>query len=350
MELIKPKKLKKGDTIAIIAPSGGLGAIFPHRVDNGIKALRDLGFQIKEYPTVRKISDLGDSGNPDERAKDIHDAFEDKKIKAIICSIGGIAANSVLNKIDYNIIKKNPKIFCGYSDITLLHHAFLKKAGLITFYGPCLMTQFGEYPKPWDYTEDYFYKSLIKGNLNQIEPSKKWTDEILDWNEKKDLERPRKLFDNEGYIWLKKGKVIGKITGGCLYSLLQLKGTKYEPDYNKKILFIETPEGQNFNKGEPLEYVNAQLRDLMNSGVFDRISGLIVGRPFRYNKEEIQKFKKIILDNTKEYNFPILYGVDIGHTDPMITLPLGVEVTLDSSKNLFKINEQGVITNFFEDN
>jgi muramoyltetrapeptide carboxypeptidase len=350
MELIKPKKLNKGDTIGIIAPSGGLGAIFPHRVDNGIKALRDLGFQIKEYLTVRKISDLGSSGSPDERVKDIHDAFEDKKIKAIICNIGGITANSILDKINYNIIKKNPKIFCGYSDITLLHHAFLKKADLVTFYGPCLMTQFGEYPKPLDYTKDYFYKALIEGNLNQIEPSKKWTDEVLDWNEKKDLKRPRKLFNNDGYIWLKEGKAIGKITGGCLYSLLQLKGTKYEPDYNKKILFIETPEGQNFNKGEPLEYVNAQLMDLVNSGVFDKVSGLIVGRGFGYTEKERQKFKEMIKDYTRNYNFPVLFNVNIGHADPIITLPLGVEVTLDSSKNLFKINEQGVVTNFFADN
>ncbi|MBM3199490.1 LD-carboxypeptidase [Candidatus Woesearchaeota archaeon] len=340
--MIKPKKLSKGDTIAIIAPSGGLGGLFPHRVDNGIKALIDLGFKVKEYPTIRNFKD-GKSGTEQERIKDLHDAFKDKIVKAIVCNIGGLSANSILDKIDYNLIKKNPKIFCGYSDITLLHLAFLKKVKLVTFYGPCLMTQFGEYPKPLPYTTQYFLKALFGGNIGKIAASETWTDEFLDWGQKKDLERPRRLVSNkEGFIWLQRGKVTGKIIGGCLYSLLQLKGTEYDVDYKDKILFIETPEGQSFAKGEPLAYVDTQIMDLRNAGVFDKIKGLIIGKGFGYTEEEREKFKQIVVHHTKDYEFPVLFNVNIGHTDPMITLPLNVKISLDSEKDMFRIDEEGV--------
>ncbi|MEK6936207.1 MAG: S66 peptidase family protein [Nanoarchaeota archaeon] len=340
--IIKPKRLNIGDTIGVIAPSGGNGAIFPHRVENGVKALENLGFKVKLFPTTKNICGLGKSGSEEERLKDLHDAFKDKEVKAIICNIGGICTNSILNKIDFELIKNNPKIFCGYSDITNLHHAIQKKTGLITFYGPCLMTQFGEYPKPLEYTINSFMDNLVKGKNEEIKPSEKWTDEILDWFKKDDLIRPRELIKNNGYKWIKNGRITAQITGGCLYSLLQLKGTKFEPEYKDKILFIETAEGQIFRKGDPLEYVDAQINDLKNSGVFEKILGLIVGRPFGYTEEERKIFEKIIKDQTKNYNFPVLFNVDIGHTDPLITLPMNVKVLLDSSKNIFKINESGV--------
>ncbi|MFH1889791.1 MAG: S66 peptidase family protein [Nanoarchaeota archaeon] len=339
---LKPQKLKKGDTIGIIAPSGGNGALFPHRVKMGIKALEELGFKVKVYPTSKKIINLGISGSEKERLKDIHDAFLDEDVKAIICNIGGISANEIMGKLDFDLIKSHPKIFSGYSDISLLHHAILKKTGLVTFYGPCLMTQFAEFPSPLEYTLNSFLEILVEGFKGEIKASEEWTDEVLDWSKKDDLKRPRKLLKNEGYEWIKDGNATAKIIGGCLYSLLQLKGTSYEPDYKDKILFIETPEGQTFRKGEPLEYINAQVTDLKNSGVFDKIKGLIVGRGFGYTVEERLKFKEIISNKTKEYDFPVLFNANIGHADPIITLPFDVSVTLDSSKNLFRINEPGV--------
>lgn len=341
--LIIPPKLNKGDTIGIIAPSGGNGALFPHRVENGVKALKNLGFRIKIFPTAQNVTDLCKSGSEEERLRDLHDAFKDKEIKAIICNIGGICANSIMGKLNFELIRANPKIFCGYSDITLLHHAILKKTGLITFYGPCIMTQFGEYPVPQEYTLKSFIKILSEGYVGEIKASEKWTDETLDWSKKEDLERPRKLLKNEGYLWIKEGSATAKLTGGCIYSLLQLKGTAYEPDYQNKILFIETPEGQIFKKGEPMEYVDAQITDLKNSGVFDKIKGLIIGRGFGYTEEETKEFKKIIIHQTEGYNFPVLFNANIGHADPIMTLPLNIEVTLNSSKNLFQINESGVI-------
>lgn len=339
---MKPSGLNKGDTIALLSLSTGLAGIFPHRLDKAKKFLESEGFKIKEYSTTREFLD-GKAGTPEKRAKDLMQAFNDKKVKAIICTIGGMHANEIVPLLDYELIKENPKIFCGYSDISVLHGAIFTKTGLTTFYGPAALTQFGEYPRPMDYTLDYFYKALTGlGEISVIEPSENWTDEFLDWGDKESGERPRKMQVNKGHDWLKKGKAKGKIIGGCLGPLLKLMGTQYNIDYKNKILLIETPEGQEFTKGEPLSYIDSQIMDLRNAGVFDVINGLIIGRGFGYSVEDRKKFKNIIKQHVKPYNFPVLADVNIGHTDPIITLPLNVEVTLDSEKNLFSVDESGI--------
>jgi len=339
--MIKPPRLKLGDTIAIIAPSGGLSALVPHRIEQAKKNLEMMGFKVKLYPTLSKFDD-GKAGSVEERVHDLHRAFLDPEVKAIICAIGGTYCNAIIPKIDYNLIHKNPKIFCGYSDISILHYAIYKNAGLHTFYGPCAMTPFGEFPKVFEYTKDYFLKAVSDGQpIGKIFASEFWTDEILDWFEKKDLERDREQRFNEGMVWINPGQAEGKIIGGCLYSILQLKGTDYDMDYQDKILFIETPEGQNFKKGEPLNYIEAQLFDLINAGVFNKIKGLVVGRPFGYEEEERKAFLDLIRKVTKDYSFPVLANVNIGHADPIITIPLGVRATLDSEQDLFSIDEKG---------
>lgn len=337
MELINPPPLKKEDTIAIVAPSGGLAKLYPHRLDNAIKYFKSQGYNIKEFPNTRKNNGW-ESASPKERAKELMEAFLDKEVKAIICEIGGNTSNKILKYLDFNKIKENPKIFSGYSDISVLHYAINKKSNLLTFYGPCAMVQFGEYPKPLDFTIEYFNKAITEKNIGKIEPSKEWTDEVLDWRKKKDLDRPRKLIKNKGYEWLKNGEAKGKVLGGCLPSITHLIGTVYWPDHKDAILFIELSEGVDIYKGKPLAEIDALLADLDNAKIFSQIKGLIVGRPYRYSKDEEDKFKQIILDNTQDYNFPILYGVDIGHTDPQITVPLGINAELNSKRNLFKLD------------
>jgi len=338
--LIKPKRLQEGDTIAIISPSAGLGKRYPHRIDNAIKFLESQGYKVKEFPSTRKNNGW-ESAPAEERAKDIMAAFLDKEVKAIISTIGGTVAIQTLKYLDFEKIKENPKIFCGYSDISNLHYAFLTQANLVTFYGPCAMTQFGEYPKPLDYTFEYFNKAVISEKpIGKITPSKEWTEEVLDWSKKLDLTRPRKLKKNKGFEWLRKGKAEGKIIGGCLTSIVHLPGTKYWPDYKDKILFLEIPEGQKFDQGEPLPYVDWYMEQLNILEVFNQIKGLIFGRPFKYNEDEAEMLKKKILERTKDYDFPILLGADIGHTDPMITIPIGTNVMIDSETNTFEFLER----------
>lgn len=341
MDLLRPKSLEKGDTIAFIAPAGGLAALTTHRLEKGKKFFEELGYKVKIFPTAKKTSGIS-SDTAENRAKDIMDAFRDKEIKAIVTTIGGNTSHQTLEYLDFETIKKNPKILCGYSDITSLHLALYSQTGLSGFYGPAVITQFGEHPKPDDFTTTNFFKA-VTGDLGEVKPSKQWTDDkSVDWINKDDLKKSRLYEENKGYEWLKKGRAEGKILGGCLPVILHLAGTKYWPDFKDKILLLETPEGEDFRKGESLPNVDSALGDLRNLGVFNRIKGIVFGRGFGYTKEQIKQLKEIILYNTRDYNIPILYNVDIGHTDPILTIPLGVNVELDSNKNKFSFLEQAV--------
>lgn len=340
--LKKPKRLVPGDTIGIIAPSAGNAHLFPHRIDNAIKCLENLGYKTKFAQHSLKNKDYI-SANTEERVSDIHEMFKDKTVSAIICTIGGDHSNQLLKLLDFDILRKNPKIFMGYSDISVLHYAFMKKANIQTFYGPCIMTQFGEYPDILDYTLEYFNKAVTSIQpIGEINSSKNWTSEILDWTTKKDLERPRKLEPSQGYQWLKKGKASGKIIGGCVPSINHLSGTEYWIDPLNCIFLVDIPEGHEFGKGLAISDLDSYFADLDNLGVFHKIKGLIVGRPYNYSEEEYTKLKEIILYYTEKYNYPILLDANIGHSDPMITIPLGVKVSLDSEKNFFSIDESGV--------
>ncbi|MEM3405864.1 MAG: LD-carboxypeptidase [Candidatus Pacearchaeota archaeon] len=246
--------------------------------------------------------------------------------------------------LDFDLIRKNPKIFCGYSDITTLHFALYTKCNFITFYGPTAIAEFGEKINFEKYTEEYFFKAVASNlPIGKVSPSEKWTDcRKANWLKKEDLRLKREYKKNKGYEWLRKGKAEGKIIGGCITSMMHTKGTEYWPDFSEKILLLETPEGESFFKGEPLSNIDGFLADLRLLGILKKIKGLIFGRGFGYSDDEIEKLKEIILFNTRGFDFPILYGLDIGHTDPKITIPLGVSVTLDSEKNIFSIDESGV--------
>jgi muramoyltetrapeptide carboxypeptidase len=160
----------------------------------------------------------------------------------------------------------------------------------------------------------------------------------------KDSTNEKRLFEkNKGYEWLKKGKAKGEILGGCLPVILHTAGTKYWPDFEGKILLLETPEGEDYTKGESLDAVDSALGDLRNLGVFKQVKGIVFGRGFGYTEEQIKELKEIILYNTRDYDLPILYNVDIGHTDPIITIPLGIRVELDSNNNKFEFLEQAVL-------
>jgi muramoyltetrapeptide carboxypeptidase LdcA involved in peptidoglycan recycling len=342
MDLVTPPKIKKNDKIGIIAPSSGLAKIFPHRVENGRKMLENLGFEVLFAKNSLEIDGYV-SATAQKRAQDIHQMFEDKDVKAIICTIGGNHANQVLKYLDFELIKNNPKVFSGYSDITVLHYALAKKANLRTFFGPCLMTEFGEYPEILPYTLEYFKKAVMtKKLIGAVEASLNWTDELLDWSQKKDLERPRHLESNSGYIWWRNGMAEANIFGGTIPSLNQLAGTEYWIDLEDKIFFIDLPEGN--QPGEPFSQslLDAHLADLDNMGVFQKIKGLIIGRPYCYGKDEVIFLKSLIDKYTEGTSYPILFNANIGHVSPIITLPLDVKVRVNSNANEFNILEPGV--------
>jgi len=341
--LIKPKYLQKGDIIGIISPSAPLAGLVLHRVKRGVDALQKMGFKIKIGKNALKVRGHT-AGNPKERAEDINKFFDNRTVKAIFSFIGGNHSNQILKYLDFNLIKKNPKIFLGYSDITVLQLAFYTQINLVSFYGPAVLTQFAENPEVLPYTRRYFEKAIMQPKpIGKIVPSSQWTDEVLDWFKKEDLKRPRKMKKNKGWQWLKEGNTEGPILGGCISSMMHLRGTKYWPDFSDTILFWEIPESDDdFAKGEKPENIDAYLTNLELSGVFQQIKGMIIGRPFGYSKEQLELLKTVIKERTTDYQFPILFGVDIGHTDPMITVPLGIKVRLNSRNNIFEFLEAGV--------
>lgn len=339
MKLAIPKKLNKGDTIGFISPSAGLAPFAMHRIKRAVKLFNKLDYKIKIGKSALKNNGYV-SASASERAQDIHDMFRDKKVKMVIAAIGGNHSNQLLKYLDYNLIKNNPKIFMGYSDNTVLHYALQSQSNLSTYYGPCAMTQFGEYPSILEYTLEYFNFAVSekKGRSNyEIISSKIWTEEFLDWFQKKDETRPRKLKKNTGYEWLAGGCAEGEILGGAIPSINHLAGTKYWCNPKGKIFFIDIPEGKLPSDGFPLSELDSFLTDLDNIGLFDSIKGLIIGRPYKYSAEQVQELKKMILKYAGKKKCPILYNANIGHADPIATFRFGSRVGLNSSQNSFRI-------------
>lgn len=241
--LVIPERLCSGDTIGIISPSSGLAGLFPHRTEQGTHMLEEMGFRVV-FAAHARDCDGWASSSPESRARDIHEMFADSEVKLILSSIGGNHANQVLKHLDFDLIRKNPKIFVGYSDITVLHYALASRANLRTYYGPCLVSEFGEYPQILPYTKSWFQKVLMDENpAYRIDPPAEWTDEFLDWFAKEDVGRPRATQAHQGYEWWRTGTANGPIWGGAIPSINHLAGTKYWVDPEGSIFFIDIPEG-----------------------------------------------------------------------------------------------------------
>ncbi len=334
-----PPQLLPGDTIGIVSPSWGGAGLVPHRVELGIRQLEALGFKVRigEH-ALSHISYVSDT--PENRAADINAFFADSEVHAILAAIGGDHSCHLLPLLDFDLIRRNPKVFIGFSDITVLNIALYVAAGLTTFSGLALLTDFAEYPHMFKYTCAYFLKAVTQpAPVGRIKPSPYWTEEFLDWVDKKDLERPRELLPSPGWTWLKPGLAEGRLIGGCLESLQHLRGTRFWPDWRNAIFFWETSE----EKPSP-QTVDGMLMDYENMGVFEQISGMLVGWPMRYSDAEKQELREVILARTGKYAFPIVTDIDFGHTYPQMTLPIGVRARINSEYHALSIIEPAVWT------
>jgi muramoyltetrapeptide carboxypeptidase LdcA involved in peptidoglycan recycling len=275
------------------------------------------------------------AGSPSERADDLHAAFADSEIKAIVCGIGGNHSNELLPLLDYELIASNPKIFQGYSDMTVLLWAFLARANLVTFYGPALVLEMAEYPAVLEFTDRSMRSAWFGDAPPNFESSPQWTEEFLDFDKKLDLERARDMRPNDGPRWLQPGTATGPLIGGCLETIVwHLTGLPEWPDLSGAVLFLETSE-----EAPSPAHVDAYLTDLSNLGVLDEIAGLVFGRPMRYRPEDTELLWEVINMHMQGHSVPVLANIDCGHTDPMLTLPLGIEVRLDSHNDSFTATE-----------
>lgn len=330
--MIIPEKLKKGDTVAIVSLSSGMGGdeIFRHRYELGKERLEKVfGLNVITMPNALKGSKYLYE-HPEERAKDLMDAFKDKNVKAIISMIGGEETIRLIPYIDYEIIKDNPKIFMGYSDTTV-NHFMMYKAGVTSYYGPAILSEFAENGKMFEYTEKYIWETLFKDEDIVVESSREWTNDRIDWTDKEKSNVFRKMNKEEhGYEVLQGNGIFeGELLGGCLDVIRMIVGTDIWPksdEWKNKILFIETSE----EKPTP-DQVKYALRNLVALGVISNIKGIIVGKPKgeMYYEEYKSVLKKVICDEAGRKDLPILYNVNFGHSAPMCILPYGVKATVD---------------------
>lgn len=332
--MIKPKMLRKGDKIAIVSLSwGGLGDknlihkyyIAKERLEN------DFGLEVITMPNALKGTKYI-YNHPEKRAEDLMNAFKDESIRGIFCAIGGDDTIRLLPYIDYEIIKNNPKIFMGYSDTTV-NHFMMNKAGLVSFYGPSIMAEFGEYVKMFDYTKEAVKNILFNECENyEIKSSEIWSSDYLDWDEKNINISKKLIKELHGYEILQgSGVITGKLLGGCIDVFPMIVGTEIWPtkeEWKDKILLIETSE----DRPNPI-YITYYLRNLGALGIFDEIKGIIVGKPQaeQYYEEYKKVYKKVLKEFNKE-TLPVLYNANIGHSEPIGILPLGTEVEVDFDK------------------
>lgn len=334
---MKPPRLRSGDTIGIVSPSWGGASVFPHRVRNGIAYLESQGFKVVTAPHA--LNEHGFvSDTPENRTADIHEMFERPEVRAIIAAIGGDHSCHLLPHLDFDLIRANPTIFMGYSDITVLNVAIWHQCGMVTFNGPALIPDFAEYPAPLQYTAESFSRSVrLPDAISVVHPSTEWTEEVLSWREQLDLTRPRKMERSTGWSWLHPGVSEGVLVGGCIESLQHLRGTRYWPDLEGAILFLETSE-----EAPSPERVDGILMDYENMGVFDGLAGLLFGRPMDYTEEEKEALRQVVSERTAGFGFPVVSDMDFGHTAPQFVLPIGCRAQIDSERQRFTILEGAV--------
>lgn len=302
--MIRPKALKKGDTVAIIAPASPADK---NLIDSCINSLENLGLNVVVGKSC--TSEYGFlSGTDDIRANDINSMFANKSINGIFAIRGGYGCARLLNLIDFNLIKKNPKVFIGYSDITALHIAINQKSKLITYHGPMVST---ELIKGLDEYSFNYYNKFLFCNDNMIELCNP-------------IENPIKTINP--------GVAEGKLIGGNLSLICSSLGTKYEINTKNKILFLE-------EVGEVPYKVDRMLTHLKQSGKLKDANGIILGDFTDCVAPKDKKslslddiFNEIILPLKK----PTIYNLACGHCLPTLTLPLGAKIRLDA--NNIKLN------------
>ncbi len=307
MKTIFPSKLKQGDEVRIIAPSMSLNVVSISEQKHAIKLLTNLGFKIT-YGKYVNEEDNFYSTSVQARVEDFHDAFSDENVKGIICATGGFNSNQLLNQLNWDLIKNNPKIFCGKSDITTLNNAIYAKTGLVTYSGPGIHTLGQKYFS--NYTIEYLKKCLIKEDVFEVAANNEWAD----WE---DEDKEAKINKSEGHWLFHEGSVSAKILGANMTMFALLKGSDYFPNMNDSILFLED------DYEEDAMHIDTTLQSIILDRSFPGVKGIVFGRFQKKSKITYEILKQIISTKQELRSMPIIGNVDFGHTFPQITFPIG---------------------------
>lgn len=335
-----PARVRPGDKVAILSPSAGLPEIFPDVYELGLRRLREqFHLEPAEYPTTRKMH-----SSLRERVRDIHAAFADPEIKAVITSIGGEDQIKLLKFLDPDLLKAHPKPFFGYSDNTNLH-VFLWNLGIVSYYGGSVMVHFGRHGALHPYTVKSLQQALFEGGEQELTAAIEYRDEEVDWKNSERLSEQPVMFPGEGWQWHNAGRVIeGTTWGGCLEIIdWQMQVSKYllpVGAYAGRILYLETSE-----ELPSATYVYRVLMCMGERGLLQQFPALLMGRPKAWSREcpnppeakvkFIREQREAVLAALKEYNASALaiFNLDFGHTDPQCIIPNGGKVRIDGQQH-----------------
>ncbi len=332
-----PPKAKPGDRVAVLSPGAALPAVFPAPFDLGLRRLEDeFGLRPVEYPTTRKLG-----ASPQDRAADIHAAFADPSIRAVLTSIGGEDQIKVLRHLDPEVLRADPKPFFGQSDNTNLHN-YLWNLGIVSYYGGTVMTVLGRYGALNPHSTESLRAALFSDGEYELRPAHTYTDVGKDWREPGVLDTEPEMLPAGGWQWYgPRRTVVGPAWGGCLEILdFNLRADRYlrEPAaYAGAVLYLETSE-----ELPSAEYVYRVLMGMAERGLLQQFSAVLMGRPkaWEFNRPNSPEQKAAytgeqhdaVLRALTEYHpdVPVVFNVDFGHTDPQLVIPNGGEVTVDA--------------------
>ena len=346
--MIKPKRLRRGGCVAAVSLSWGGPGAFPHRYAAGKRQFEEeFGVAVTETAHALRDPDWL-ARNPRARADDLMAAFADPNVDGIIATIGGDDSIRLLPYLDMNVIRNNPKVFMGYSDTTVTH-CVCRAAGLVSFYGPSFMAGFGENAGMFPYMVDSVRRTLFAGGPIGLLPQNEsgWTVEHLDWADPATQSAARKLNPCTGWVFhQQEGVVEGTLFGGCVEVLDWLRGTPVFPasgSLDGAILFLETSE-----EAAPPELLARFIRSLAAIGCLQPLAGILLGRPGgQIDPARFPVYADTLCRTVREeyglHDLPIVSNIDFGHTDPMMVLPLGVRMRIDSERRELSIPEAAVV-------
>ena len=318
MNVVSPQKLKAGDEVRVIAPAKSFREDFvKNKLDKTIEYFKnEFGIKITLGKYVFEVDEF-DTASKEHRLEDFHNAFADQNVKGILTVLGGTNSNQLLKYIDYDLVAKNPKVFCGLSDITAIANALYSKTGIITYSGPHF-TVFGK-SQNLEYTNEYFRKALFSSEPFVLKPSSVYFDS------RSGKEEP--IENTDGYWVIQEGEVEGYSIGGNLVTLNLLQGSEFYPSLKDKIIFLEDNNKENFRAFEN------HLQSLILQTDFDSVRGLIIGRFQKESGVTRELLEKLIATKKELKNLPIIANVDFGHTVPMVTLPIGGYLKINAQKD-----------------
>ncbi len=341
--VIRPPVLRPGDTVAVVSLSAGVAAALPHRFEAGRRQLAaTFDLDAVDAPHARR-DDGWLHDRPEARAEDLHWALEHPDVRAIVTAIGGEDTIRTLPFVDLARVSAHPKVLLGFSDTTV-QHLMWRRAGVVSFYGPSLLTGLAENGGIHRYTVDAVRRALFTPEPFALDAAPEWTEEFLDWHRPELQQRRRRWWPNPGWAWLQGDAAVeGELVGGCMEVLEIAKGTTLWPapeDFDGALLHLELSE-----EAPPPATVTHWLRNYAATGILSRLGALLLSRPLSYPLADAFRLWDAVLGVLAEAgrtDLPVVANLDFGHSSPMGVLPLGVRARVDPATRTITTLEPAV--------